>query len=334
MLFRKIIGIDFGTYKSRIILPDKGIIYEESTIVAIDKKTKKMIYVGEDAENMLGKTPVDIDILRPLKNGVLLNYRAAESYLSNLISIAVGKISFTRSTVVMGVPSSISSVEKRALEEAVLNAGARSLLLFPSSYLAALGSELDISKPFGNMIVNIGAGTTESAVMSLNGIVCSNSSKSASFSINEAIINHIKKVYGLLIGELMAEKIKLKIAKAILSEKQEILEVRGRDVSNGMPKNIKLKSNDIYDCIKPVLSQIIQSIRSVLEKTPPELSSDIVDSGIVISGGGAKLDKLNDLLVKALGIPIVFTDEPEYTTAYGIKKIIENFEDLSYRGNL
>lgn len=334
MLFKKIIGIDFGTFKSRVILPEKGIIFEQPTVVALNKETKKVIHVGDDAEDMLGKTPLDIDIVRPLKNGVLLNYRSAEAFIAHLIGLAVGRVSFARCSVIMGVPTSISSVERRALEEATLNAGARNLLLFPTSYLAALGSDLDISRAFGNMVVDMGGGTTEAAVLSLNGMVCSNSSKYASITINEAIINQLKKLYGMLIGEIMAEKIKIKIAKAIIVDKQEEIEVRGRDVTSGMPKNIKIRSNDVHDAIKPILNQIILSIRGVLEKTPPELSSDIVDSGIVVSGGGAKLKNFNDLLVKALGIPVVFTESPEHTTSFGIQKILDNFDEYSNRARI
>jgi rod shape-determining protein MreB and related proteins len=334
MRFKKILGIDLGTVKSRVIVPQRGIVYEQPTIIAFDKLSKQIITVGEGAEEMLGKTPVDIEIVRPIKNSVLSNYRAAESLLKYLINQGTSKVSFVKPDVILSVPSVITSVEKRALEEAALNAGAGEVYLFPSSYLAALGTGLDIGKPFGNMIVNMGGGTTETAVLSLNGIVISNSSKQASLSLNEALINYFKKIYGLIIGEMMAEKIKTNLCSAIIVDNQKELEVRGRDATTGMPRNIAVKTNDLHESIKPVLNQIILSIRTVLEKTPPELSSDIVDTGIVVCGGGVLLDKFTNLLVKALGIPVVTAENPEHCTALGIKKVMENMEMYGYKGKM
>lgn len=334
MRFKKILGIDLGTVKSRVIVPQKGIVYEQPTIIAFDKLSKQIISVGEGAEDMLGKTPVDIDIVRPLKNSVLSNYRAAEKLLKYLIGFGTSKVTFVKPDVILSVPSIITSVEKRALEEAALNAGAGEVYLFPSSYLGALGSGLDIEKPFGNMIVNMGGGTTETAVLSLNGIVISNSSKQASLALNESIINYFKKIYGLIIGEMMAEKVKTNLCSAIIVETQKELEVRGRDATTGMPRNIVVKTNDLHEAVKPVLNQIIISIRSVLEKTPPELSSDIVDTGIVVCGGGVLLDNFSNLLVKALGIPVVIAENPDHCTALGIKKIIENMEQYGYKGRI
>jgi rod shape-determining protein MreB and related proteins len=332
MFLRKIIGIDFGTVKSRIIDAEKGIIFELPTVIAIEKPTKKIVAVGTDAEEMIGKTPIDIDIIRPVKNSVLSNYRASESLLRYLINKSIGKLSFVKPIVVLAVPSVITSVEKRALEEAALSAGAGDVYLFPSSYLAALGSGLEIDKPLGNMIVNIGGGTTESAVLSFNGIVVSNSTKYASLSINEAIVNYFKKMYGLVIGEAMSDRIKTGIASAIPMEKQMEIEVRGRDATTGMPKAVLVKTNDLVEAIKPVLSQIIISIRSVLEKTPPELSSDIVDTGIMLSGGGALLNEFSTLLIKAMGIPVVMPDNPDQATALGLHKIISDFDRYGYKG--
>lgn len=334
MFLKKIIGIDFGTTKSRIVLPQKGLIFEQPTIIAIEKPTKKIISVGFSAEEMVGKTPAEIEIVRPVKNSVLSNYRASESFLRFLINESVGRFSLSKPIVVLAVPSVITSVEKRALEEAALNAGASDVYLFPISYLAALGSGMEIEKPFGNMIVNIGGGTTESAVLSFNGIVVSNSTKIASQSINESIINYFKKMYGLVIGEAMSERIKIVICSAISIDNQRELEVRGRDASTGMPKSVMVKTNDLVDAIRPILSQIIMSIRSVLEKTPPELSSDIVDNGIMMAGNGIMLDNLTTLFVKALGIPVVTSDDPEHATALGLQKIIENFETYAYRGKM
>jgi rod shape-determining protein MreB and related proteins len=332
MKFKKNIGIDLGTVKTRLILAEKGIIYEQPTIIATDKLSKKIIAVGDEAEEMVGKTPTDIEITRPIKNSVLLNYRATESLFRHLITTGAGRVSFVKPNVILSVPSVITSVEKRALEEAALNAGAGEVYLYPSSFLSALGAELMIDRPFGNMIVNMGGGTTETAIISLNGIVTSSSSKFASLSINEALINYFRKIYGLIIGEVMAEKIKTKITSAIIVDEQKELEVRGRDATTGMPRNIMIKTNDVYEAVKPILNEIVLSVRSVLEKALPELSSDIVDTGIVVCGGGVLLDKFSNLLVKALGIPVVMAENPQHATALGIKKILEDFERYGYKG--
>lgn len=334
MKLKKAIGIDLGTVKSRIILPQKGVVYEQPTILAIDKVSKKIITVGEGAEEMLGKTPVDIDIIRPIKNSVLSNYRAAESLLKHLITQGTGRVSFVKPDVVLSVPSVITSVEKRALEEAALSAGAGEVYLYPSSYLGALGTGVEIEKPFGNMVVNMGGGTTETAVLSLNGIVISNSSKQASLAINEALVSYFKKIYGLIIGEMMAERIKVKLCSAVIVSDQREMEVRGRDATTGMPRTLTVRTNDLNEAIKPVLNQIVLSIRSVLEKTPPELSSDIVDIGLVVCGGGVLLDNFTTLLVKALGIPVVIAENPSHCTALGIKRILENFEIYGYKGRI
>lgn len=332
MFLRKIIGIDFGTTKSRVVLPHKDFIFEQPTIIALEKKTKAVVAVGEGAEEMVGKAPNDIEIIRPLKNSVLANYRASESFLRYLINQSTGRFSLYKPIVVVSVPSLITSVEKRALEEAVINAGASEVYFFPISYLAAIGSNLEIHKPLGNMIVNVGAGTTESAVLSFNGIVVSNSTKTGSIAINDAIINYFKKVYGLIIGENMSEKIKITICSAIPVDKQRSIEVRGRDATTGMPKSVVVHTNDMVDVIKPVISHIILTVRSVLEKTPPELSSDIVDNGIMATGAGIYLDNLTTLMVKALGIPVISSENPELATAYGLKKVIEDFDVYAYKG--
>jgi rod shape-determining protein MreB len=332
MAFKKNIGIDLGTIRTRVVLADKGVVTELPTIIAIDRLSKKIIAVGEKAEEMVGKTPAEIEIIRPIKNSVLSNYRATEALLKYLINSVSGKVSFVKPNVIMNVPSVITSVEKRALEEAVYNAGAGQVYLYPSSYLSSLGADLVIERPFGNMIVNMGAGTTETAIISLNGVVVSNSSKFASGAINEALINYFRKIYGLIIGEVMAEKIKTTICSAIITDEQREMEVRGRDATTGMPRNLPIKTNDVYEAIKGVLNEIVLSIRSVLEKAPPELSSDIVDTGLVISGGGVMLDKFTQLLIKALGIPVVTSEHPTHTTALGIQKILQNFEMYEKKG--
>jgi len=334
MKLKKNIGIDLGTTRSRVISAERGIILEIPTIIAIDKLSKKIIAVGDEAEEMVGKTPIEIEIIRPIKNSVISNYKATEALVRFLITQSVGKVSLVKPNIIMNVPSVITSVEKRALEEAVFNAGAGQVYLYPSSYLSSLGAGLVIERPFGNMIVNMCGGTTETAIISLNGVVVSNSSKFASISINEALINYFRKIYGLIIGEVMAEKIKTTICSAIIVDEPREMEVRGRDATTGMPRNLSVKTNDLYEAIKQTLNEIVLSIRSVLEKAPPELSSDIVDTGLVISGGGVLLDKFPQLLVKALGIPVVIAEEPKNCTAYGIKRILSDFEVYEQKGRM
>lgn len=332
MIFRKILALDLGTSLTRVILPTTGIVYEEPSIIAYDKKLKKIIHIGNAAQELIGKTPEEIEIIHPIKNSVISHYRSTESMIRFLINSYVGRFSLVKPHVIVAIPSSITSVERRALEEAVLSAGAGEVFLYSSSFLSSIGAGQEIDKPYGNMIVNMGAGSTESAVLSFNGIVVSNSSKQASNSFNESIINYFKKVYGLVIGENMAEKVKLNICSAVIVEKQNELEVRGRDASNGMPKSVKVRTNDMHEAVKPVLSQIIVSIRSVLEKTPPELSSDVVDSGILLAGGGVLFENISELFTKALGIPAVICEDPIHATANGLYKVMSNFDNYAEKG--
>ncbi len=334
MFFKKIIGIDLGSYKSRVVISQKGIVLEQTTIIAVDNQTQKLVAVGAEAEEMSGKAPSNITIIRPIKNGVIANYKGTESFLKYLIQESFGKFTFVKPIVIIAVPSSITSVEKRALEEAAINAGASDVFLFPVSFLSALGANLEIHKPLGNMVVNFGAGSTETAVLSFNGIVVSNSIKIGSLAINDALINYFKKVYGLMIGENMSEMVKVKVCSVIPVENQKSIEVRGRDASTGMPKSVLVQTNDLVDAIRPTVTEIILSVRKVLEMTPPELSSDIVDNGIMATGAGIYLDNLLNLMTKALGIPVVIAENPELATAYGIKKVIDNFDNYAYKAKL
>lgn len=325
MLWRKIIGIDLGTAFTRVVLPGKGIVNTVPTLIARNKKTKKIVAIGQQAEEMLGKAPNDVLIIRPLKNGVVSDLKGVEYFLKELLNEAV-TFFLTKPIVVVSVPASINSVEKRALEEAVLNVGARDVFLFPISYLSALGADLNIQKPIGNMVLNIGAGNTESAILSCNGIVIFNSSKVGSMSINESLINYVKKVYGLAIGEGTSEKMKLNICSVLPLDKPKIMEIRGRDAGTGMPKAITLNTNDLVDAVKNIAGQVILCIKAVLEKTPPELSSDIVDNGIVTCGGGMLLTHMDTFILNAIGIPVIKVDNPLDTVANGIYKVIQNLD--------
>ncbi|MCX8034848.1 MAG: rod shape-determining protein [Candidatus Dojkabacteria bacterium] len=333
MFWKRLIGIDFGTYHSRIILPE-GVIYEEPTLIARNKKLNKVVAIGSKAEELLGKTPKDIELIRPIENGVITNLRAAEYLLRHMISTVSGNVIFTKPTIVINIPTNASSVEIRALEEVALAAGAGDVLIYPNTYLAALGSEFNIEEPFGLLIVDIGAGTTETAIISYGGIVISDTTKIASHTINENLNNFLKKNYGIIVGDLMLDKIKHQIASASENVENIEVEIRGRDISSGLPKSINIRTYDILDVVTIVLEQIILHIKGVLEKSPPELSSDIVDTGIILTGGGAKLRDIETVILKSLGLPVVKLDDVDKVVSNGIRTIVKDLDRYAYRNRV
>lgn len=316
MLGKKI-GIDLGTANSVVFVQGEGIAFVEPTVVAIDVNTFKVIAVGSEAKKMIGKTPDNIVAKRPLKNGVIADSRITEALLKYFFNKSLGKSRFFKPDVVISVPAGITSVEQRAVVKAATNAGAREITMLPEPLLAALGAGLPIETSSGNMIVNLGGGTAEIAVMSLDGIVEYDSLRIAGDAINEAIINYMKKKKGVLIGEQTAENIKIRIGSAIEIKNPKSMEVRGRDFGAGLPKAITVDSNDVAAAVKRPLLSIINSIKGVLEKTPPELSADIMDRGIAMSGGTSKLRNLDKLFAKAIGVPAYVADEPMYCVAKG-----------------
>jgi len=316
MLGKKI-GIDLGTANSIVFVQGEGISFVEPTVVAIDVNTFKVIAVGSEAKKMIGKTPDNIVAKRPLKNGVIADSRVTEALLKYFLNKALGKSRFLKPDVVISVPAGITTVEQRALVKAATNAGARQITMLPEPLLAALGAGLPIETSSGNMIVNLGGGTAEIAVMSLDGIVEYDSLRIAGDAINEAIINYMKKKKGVLIGEQTAENIKIRIGSAIETKNPKSMEVRGRDFGAGLPKAITVDSNDIAAAVKRPLLSIINSIKGVLERTPPELSADIMDRGIAMSGGTSKLRNLDKLFAKAIGVPAYVADEPMYCVVKG-----------------
>ncbi len=316
MLGKKI-GIDLGTANSVVFVQGEGIAFVEPTVVAIDVNTFKVIAVGSEAKKMIGKTPDNIIAKRPLRNGVIADSRITEALLKYFLNKALGKSRFFKPDVVISVPAGITTVEQRAVIKAATNAGVREITMLPEPLLAALGAGLPIETSSGNMIVNLGGGTAEIAVMSLDGIVEYDSLRIAGDAINDAIINYMKKKKGVLIGEQTAENIKIKIGSAIDVKNPKSMEVRGRDFGAGLPKAITVDSNDIAAAVKRPLLSIINSIKGVLEKTPPELSADIMDRGMAMSGGTSKLRNLDKLLTKAIGVPAYVADEPMYCVAKG-----------------
>jgi len=322
------LGIDLGTSNTILGVVGKGVILTEPTVVAISTKDKKVLAIGVEAKNMLGKVPGDIEARRPIRQGVIASYKITEIFLHSLIDKAMGHFRFTKPEIMISVPSGITSVEERAVIEAAVQAGAGKVYLMPEPIAAAIGAQMPISSSEGNMIVSIGGGTSEIAVISLNGLVTFESRRVAGDSLNESLINYIRKKYSLLIGEQMADKMKIEIGSATIVDKPIEMEVRGRDVSTGMPTSITTNTNEIVDGLKPVLNQIILSIKNVLEVTPPELASDIIDRGMVITGGTAKLRNIDDLFTKAINVPAHIVEDPTNTVIKGILMSLENIESI------
>ncbi|HKM19786.1 MAG TPA: rod shape-determining protein [Candidatus Dojkabacteria bacterium] len=313
----KKIGIDLGTANSVVFVQGEGIVVTEPTVVAIDLDNVTVIAVGKKAKEMIGKTPDNIVAKRPLREGVIADSRIAEALLRHFFDKALGKARFFKPDVVMSVPAGITSVEERAVLKAANNVGSKTITLLPEPLLAALGAGLPIHTSSGNMIVNMGGGTTEVAVLSLDGIVEYESLRISGDALNEYIISYMRKKKGILIGEQTAENIKIKIGSAVEVKDPKEMEVRGRDVGAGMPKSIVVDSNDVAKAIEFPLKNIIRAIKSVLEKTPPELSADIIDRGMVMSGGTAKLRNLDKLFARATGVPAHVADEPQYCVVKG-----------------
>ena len=313
----KKLGIDLGTANSVVYVQGEGIVFVEPTVVAIDINNYRVVAVGSEAKEMIGKTPDNIITKRPLRNGVIADSRVTEALLKYFFDKALGKSRFFKPDVVISVPAGITTVEQRAVLKAASSAGAKHITLLPEPLLAALGANLPIETSSGNMIVNMGGGTSEIAVISLDGIVKYNSLRVAGDALNDSIIAYMRKKKGILIGEQTAEKVKFEIGSALEISKPLEMEVRGRDIGAGVPKAVMVNSNDVAQAVKSPLRKIIQSIKEVLEQTPPELSADIIDRGMVLSGGTAQLRNLDRLVTKATGVPAYIADEPIYCVAKG-----------------
>jgi len=323
-MLRKTIAIDFGSVKTIVVSDSGEILYNEPSIVAIDSITNRVIAIGDEALKTVGKTPENITVAYPIKEGVISSPRVAAAVLTYIIAKVSKRNRFFKPDVILSLPVGITSVERRAMYEAGVSAGAREAYLVPSLMCASFAVDMDINTPFGNTILSIGGGITEMGIMSLGGMVLSNSTRIAGNNITDAIISHVKKHYQLLIGSAMAESIKLRIGNCMRVEDEKEIEVRGRDAANNMPRNITLKTNDVVDSIKPVLMNIIVMIKQVMEKTPPELSSDIVDAGVMVCGGTALLPNISTLLTKSIGVSFFIADEPDLVVAHGLQKIVND----------
>lgn len=324
----KDIGIDLGTANTLVTLKGKGIVLKEPSVVAMDRKTGQILATGHEAKEMLGRTPEQIKAVRPLKDGVIADFTATQLMLKNLISKVCQRYNVTRPRVVVGVPSGITEVEERAVEESVLQAGAREVYLIEEPMAAAIGANLDVAEPSGNIIVDIGGGTTEVAVISLGGIVVSTSLRIAGDELDEDITNYIKREMNLAIGEMTAEEIKIKLGCATPLMTDSNMTVRGRDLSTGLPKNIEVYSSQILEAMAESINEIVESVKQTLEKTPPELASDIMEKGIVLAGGGALIQNLDKLLSYKTGMPVYIAENPLDCVVKGTEKTIEDLEKL------
>jgi len=324
----KDIGIDLGTANTLVTLKGKGIVLNEPSVVAIDKKTEEIIATGYEAKEMLGRTPSEIDAIRPLKDGVIADFTATQLMLKNLVAKVCQRYNAGRPRVVVGVPSGITEVEERAVQESVIRAGAKEVFLIEEPMAAAIGAGLDVAEPTGNIIVDIGGGTTEVAVISLGGIVVSNSLRTAGDELDEDIINYIKKELGLAIGQTTAEEIKIGIGSALPLMTELSMEIKGRDLQTGYPRTAIVKSSQIEEAMRNSIAEVVDVIKITLEKTPPELAADIVEKGVVLAGGGALIRNLDKLISQKIEMPVYVAEDPLECVVKGTGKTLADLEKL------
>lgn len=330
-IFSNDIGIDLGTANTLVYVKDRGIVLREPSVVAVQEGTRTALAVGDEAKRMLGRTPGNIVAVRPLKDGVISDFEITEEMLKSFIKKVHqnNRLIKPRPRVVIAVPSGITEVEKRAVRESAYHAGARLVTLIEEPMAAAIGVGLPVQEAAGNMIVDIGGGTTEVAIISLAGIVFSRSIRVAGDELDESIINYMKRAYNLVIGERTAEEIKIKIGSAYPMEKETSIEVRGRDLVAGLPKTLTITSQEVREALLDPISTIIESVRITLERCPPELSADLVERGIVLAGGGALLRGLDRLLTEETGLPVYVAEDPLSAVAEGAGKVLQELEFLT-----
>ncbi len=323
-MFNKDIGIDLGTANVLIYIKGEGIVLNEPSVVAIEAETKRPLAVGKEASDMLGRTPGKVKAIRPMKDGVIADFELTEMMLDHFIKKVNGRNLFTKPRILICCPTNTTQVEKNAIKEAAEKTGAKKVFVEEEPKVAAIGAGLDIEKPSGNMVIDIGGGTTDIAVLSLGGIVTSSSIKVAGNVFDTDIIKYIKDKYKLLIGDRTAEDIKKKIGTVYKDNRKEQMEVKGRNLSTGLPSTIKIKSEEIEEALKNSVSVIVHTVKSVLEQTPPELSADIINRGIVLTGGGALIDGIDRLLQEELKVPIYIAESPLTCVAEGTGVLLNN----------
>ena len=318
------IGIDLGTASILVYIRGKGVVLKEPSVVAFDRDTDKIKAIGEDARLMLGRTPGNIVAVRPLRQGVISDYTVTEKMLKYFIQKAIGKRMLKKPRISVCVPSGVTEVEKKAVEDATLQAGAREVAIIEEPIAAAIGAGIDISRPCGNMIVDIGGGTTDIAVISLGGTVVSTSIKIAGDDFDEAIVRYMRKKHNLLIGERTAEDIKIKIGTCFPLAQPETMDVRGRNLVTGLPSEITIESKDVHSALSELFQSIVDAVKIILERTPPEISSDIYKSGVYLTGGSSRIKDLGRFVYDQLGLKVNLCEEPESTVVMGLGAIIED----------
>lgn len=324
--FSKKIGIDLGTANILVFLPGKGVVLNEPSVVAVNEQDNKIVAIGNDAKNMIGRTPDNIIAYRPMKDGVIADYRVTEAMLKYFIGKALGPFSIWKPDVMVSVPAGVTSTERRAVVEATMKAGARNAYIVKEPILAAIGAGIPIYQSQGHMIVDIGGGTTDAAVISLGGIVASNSVKVAGDKIDTAIADYIKKTFNLAIGDRTAEQVKIKIGSAIPMEEPLVATIKGRDFVQGLPRTAQVTTNEIVKAIDKELRAIIKAIKDVLQETPPELASDIIDQGIILTGGSSLLRNLPELIYQKTGVKARVADEPLYCVVRGTGVALDHLD--------
>jgi rod shape-determining protein MreB and related proteins len=325
-MFLKKIGIDLGTANTLVFIPKKGIVVNEPSVVAVTMDDNRVLAVGNEAKEMLGRTPENIIAMRPLKDGVIADYRVTEAMLRYFIGKVSPRIRLIRPDVLVSIPAGVTSTERRAVVEATVKAGAKNAYIVKEPVLAAIGAGIPINSACGNMIINIGGGTSEVAIISLGGVVSAHSARVGGNRIDSAIAQYIKKKHGLAIGERTAEEVKITIGSALPQVKEQYVEVRGRDLMGGLPRTIRISSNEITEAIQDELREIINAVKKVLQDTPPELAADVMDKGMVLSGGSAQLRHLDQMITRVTGVPCYVADDPLYCVAKGAGIALDNLE--------
>ena len=325
-VFRNKIGIDLGTANTLVVVPGKGVVVDEPSVVAVSVNENKVLAVGDEAKEMLGRTPEAITVFKPLRDGVIADYRVTEAMLKYFIDKVSPRVRLVRPDVMISIPAVVTSTERRALIDATIRAGAKEVYVVKEPVLAAIGAGIPIHSAQGNMIIDIGGGTSEIAVISLGGVVASSSTKVGGNKFDQAIMDYIKRKYSLAIGERTAEEVKIKIGSAIALEKIERMDIHGRDLMGGLPRTITVDTNEITESLQDELREIIHAIKKVLQETPPELASDIMDKGMVLSGGGALLRNLDILITKTIGVSCYVADESLTCVVDGVGKVLDNLD--------
>jgi rod shape-determining protein MreB len=331
-MFSKKIGIDLGTTTVLVYMPKRGIVINEPSVVAISVVDKKVLAVGKEAKDMLGRTPDTIVAKRPLKDGVIADYRTTEAMLRYFINKALGGMRLLRVDVMVAVPGGITSTERRAVIDAAISAGAKAAYIIKEPVVAAIGADIPIGSASGHMIIDIGGGTSEIAVISLGGIISSSSLRIGGNKLDAAITEHVRRKYGLAVGERTAENIKIQIGSALYLEDKLEMRVKGRDMISGLPRVATINSDDVTDAIQHELQGMVEAVKDVLHNTPPELSADVMEKGMVISGGSAQLRNLDKLFAEATGVPAFIANEPQLCVAKGTGIALENLE--SYKRSI